>query len=539
MPPYVRPLIVSFSALGLATLFSYVTLAVTEPKGSADKEAPVAAVKPAGKPSADKATEPSEESEATRETRRRKIHLEACAKAEAGDPDAMLERAMTHLVGIGTPIDRNAAAKWLRLSAEKGNTQAQFSFGQACARGEIVAQDHVEAIRWFRLAAAKNNPDAELSLSHAYRDGVGVRADEKESHRWLRLSALHGHPVAQADYGLIIFEEDKPASHAESAEWLRKSADQGKPSAMFNLAIMYQRGLGVPKDRITALAWFMVSELDGDDKIREEVKKVLASVSPIDRRTALVQTKTLISQLKISPIYSEGSRTIDLANAFHRQFALALDGDADDQFKLATLFHEGVGTISDDVEAVIWCRTAAEQGHLFAIRTLATCLEIGAGLKPDLAEMASWLRRGAEKDDAECQFRLGVCYLEGKGVTKDPAQAEFWTKKAADQGHPIAQANMGSFILTADDKGRLPDAVKWFRKSAKQGHPKGMFKYGLMLFLGTGAAVDRVEGSAWMIACLPEADDELKQAVNDVIKVLKPDERKQAEAAAVEIQKTL
>jgi TPR repeat protein len=540
MRPYVRPLVVTFSAFALATLFSYAALALTEPNETPDREAPSAAVKPPSKPIADKATAASDETEAAREAGRRKIHLEACAKAEAGDPDAMLERAMTHLVGIGTPIDRAAAAKWLRLSAEKGNTQAQFSYGQACARGEIVAQDHAEAIRWFRLAAAKNNPDAELSLAQAYRDGVGVKADEDEALRWLKLSAVHGHPVAQADYALVLLEADKPETHAECAEWLRKSALQGKPSAMFNLAIMYQRGMGVPKDRITAYAWYMVAEIDGDEKIREEVSKVLADATPVARRKALAKSKTIIAQLDISPMFSQGSRSIDLANAFHAQFALAAKGRADDQYALATLFHEGVGTIKDPAEAAIWCRKAAEQGHVDAMRTLAVCLEDGDGVSEDLVEMARWYRKAAEKDDIQSQFKIGVCFKEGTGVEQDDRQAEIWTKKAADRGHPIAQANMGSFILFSKDESRHPEAAKWFKLSAKQGHPRGMYKYGMALFLGMGVKEDRTEGGAWLIACLARIeDDALGQAIQDAVEKLTPEERKQAEAAAREIEKTL
>lgn len=540
MPPYVRPLIVSFSALGLATLFSYVALAITEPEGASEKEAPVAAVKPSGKPSADKATEPSEDSEADREARRRKIYLEACAKAEAGDPDGMLERAMSHLVGIGTPIDRTAAAKWLRLSAEKGNTRAQFSYGQACARGEIVTQDHAEAIRWFRLAAAKNDADAELSLSQAYRDGLGVKADEGEALRWLKLSALHGHHVAQADYAFILLEADKPETYAECAEWLRKSALQGKPSAMFNLAILYQRGRGVPMNKITAYAWYMVAEIDGDEKIREEVGKVLANATPAERRKALAQSKTIISELNISPIFSQGSRSIELAKAFHARFALAVKGGAEDQYALATLFHEGVGTVKDPAEAGIWCRKAAEQGHVDAMRTLAICLENGDGMTEDLVAAARWYRKAAEKGDVQSQFKIGVFYKEGTGVEQDDLQAETWSKKAAERGHPIAQANLGSFILLSKDESRHPEAIKWFKLSAKQGHPKGMYKYGMALFLGMGVKEDRIEGGAWVIACLDRIDHEgLRQSIQDAIEKLTPEERKQAEAAAREIEKIL
>lgn len=540
MSTHLRPLIVTFSALGLATLFSYLAITLTEPPESKDSSVLADTVKTSGKPDSGPATEQTDDSEAAREARRRKIYLESCAKAEAGDPDGMLERAMSHLVGIGTPIDRTAAAKWLRLSAEKGNTRAQFSYGQACARGEIVTQDHAEAIRWFRLAAAKNDADAELSLSQAYRNGLGVKADEGEALRWLKLSALHGHPVAQADYAFILLEADKPETYAECAEWLRKSALQGKPSAMFNLAILYQRGKGVPKNKITAYAWYMVAEIDGDEKIREEVGKVLANATPAERRKALAQSKTIIGELKIAPMFSQGSRSIELANAFHAQFALAMKGDPDDQYALARLLHEGVGTVKDPAEAAIWCRKAAEQGHVDAMRTLAICLENGDGITEDLVEMARWYRKAAEKDDIQSQFKIGVFYKEGAGVEQDDQQAEAWTKKAAERGHPIAQANLGTFILLGKDETRHPEAIKWFKMSAKQGHPKGMFKYGMSLYFGTGVKEDRVEGGAWLIACLARIDDEtLRLAIKDAIDKLTPQERQQAEAAAREIEKTL
>ena len=67
-----------------------------------------------------------------------------------------------------------------------------------------------------------------------------------------------------------------------------------------------------------------------------------------------------------------------------------------------------------------------------------------------------------------------------------------------------------------------------------------MYKYGMALFLGMGIAVNRIEGAAWSIAALPNVDDDgLKQAIKDVIEKLTPEERTKAEAAAIEIEKTL
>ena len=265
MHSYVRPLVVCFSAFALASLFSYAAIALTEPTLQPKTKTESPDVKTSSKPTSTPATRKQEDAEVAHEAELQKLFHEASAKAAAGDTNAMFELAGGYLVGLGTPIDRAAAAKWLRLAAEKGHTQAQFSFGQALLRGEICPKDIPESIRWFRLAAEKKNADAELSLAQMYRDGIGVTADEKESLRWLKLSATHGHPVAQSDYAFAVLDENNPELCQESAEWFSKSALQGNAKAMFNLAIMYHRGIGVPKDRITAFAWYLVSEMDGSE----------------------------------------------------------------------------------------------------------------------------------------------------------------------------------------------------------------------------------------------------------------------------------
>jgi TPR repeat protein len=572
MRPYHRPLIVVFSSFALATLLSYAAVELTEPskepssgssakppairlnceveevvgialpdnwadKGDCGLRIVASSTPPRRSIPADRTPLSPEESKLLVQ---KTEFQEIVVKVEAGDAEAMFHRATGHLVGLGTPIDRPAGAKWLRLAAEKGHVQAQFSYGKVCLLGEIRPKDVKEAIRWFRLAAEKANPDAELSLAQAYANGEGVEADEKEALRWLKLSATHGHPIAQSDYAFAILDEDDPDLCGESAEWLRKSALQGKSSAMFNLAIMYQRGVGVPKDRITAFAWYMVSAMDGNEGIREEVAKVLANATASERRKAIDRTKGIIAKLNVAPMFSLGSHSIELTNQFHRQFELAQLGDAEDQFALARLYHEGIGTVKDPFEAAVWCRKAAEQGNIDAMRTLAICLENGDGVKEDFDEMAKWYRKAAEKDDPESQFKLGVCYREGTGVVKDEKQAVTWTKKAAEHGHPIAQANLGSFILSTIDEASLPEAIKWFKLSAKQGHTGGMYKYGMALYAGMGATADRIEGAAWLILCLPRiAKQDLKEHIKVTLDKLTPEERTKAEAAATEIKKTL
>jgi hypothetical protein len=57
--------------------------------------------------------------------------------------------------GEGVPQDHAEAAKWFRLAAEQGHSDAQCDLGEMYAEGHGVDQDYVQAHMWFNLAAAR------------------------------------------------------------------------------------------------------------------------------------------------------------------------------------------------------------------------------------------------------------------------------------------------------------------------------------------------------------------------------------------------
>ena len=56
-------------------------------------------------------------------------------------------------LGEGLPQDASAAARWYRMAAEQGNTDAQFFLGNAHLLGRGVPQDYANAFLWLDLAA--------------------------------------------------------------------------------------------------------------------------------------------------------------------------------------------------------------------------------------------------------------------------------------------------------------------------------------------------------------------------------------------------
>lgn len=67
------------------------------------------------------------------------------------------------------------------------------------------------------------------------------------------------------------------------------------------------------------------------------------------------------------------------------------------------------------------------------------CYERGTGVPKDPVQAALWYREAANQGHALAQLNLGVCYENGTGVSKDWTSAAEWYRKAADQGNENAK----------------------------------------------------------------------------------------------------
>ena len=95
----------------------------------------------------------------------------------------------------------------------------------------------------------------------------------------------------------------------------------------------------------------------------------------------------------------------DFATALREWTPLAKQGNADAQFNLGLMYHEGQGVPQDYKTAVKWYKLAAEQG------------------------------------DANAQTNLGNAYGRGQGVIQDNVYAHMWLNIAASSGDKGAVKN--------------------------------------------------------------------------------------------------
>ncbi|MEZ5773539.1 MAG: SEL1-like repeat protein [Hyphomicrobiaceae bacterium] len=72
------------------------------------------------------------------------------------------------------------------------------------------------------------------------------------------------------------------ADYAAAAGLFQKAASHGLGDSQFNLAVLYENGLGVERDDLEAYKWFSLAAASGDKEAlarRDEVKKRLSKAS--------------------------------------------------------------------------------------------------------------------------------------------------------------------------------------------------------------------------------------------------------------------
>ena len=119
----------------------------------------------------------------------------------------------------------------------------------------------------------------------------------------------------------------------------------------------------------------------------------------------------------------------------------AEQGDMEAQWKLGHWLYCSVKRQHEDpknealVEAAIWLRAAAEQGHPSAQSFLGQCYWLGHGVEMDCAEAIKWYRKGAEQGCGSSQMRLAQAYMYGwHGMEQDETESVKWYRKVV--GNP-------------------------------------------------------------------------------------------------------
>jgi cell division septation protein DedD len=145
----------------------------------------------------------------------------------------------------------------------------------AWSRGE-----YRKAVEEWRPAAIAGDADAQFNLGQAYKLGRGVPVDMGMAESWYRKAALQGQIEAEANYGLILFQNGK---RPDALPWLEKSVARGEPRSQLVLGTMLYNGDGVARDWPRAYALLVRSAAQGQPRA-SEVQAQMDQYIPVAER---------------------------------------------------------------------------------------------------------------------------------------------------------------------------------------------------------------------------------------------------------------
>ncbi|MGZ3308110.1 MAG: tetratricopeptide repeat protein, partial [Xanthobacteraceae bacterium] len=161
--------------------------------------------------------------------------------------------------GKGVPQDYAAAVSWYRKAADQDNAYAQNNLADMYREGNGVPEDYAAAVSWYRKAADGGDDRAQRLLGLMYESGKGVPQDPVIALHWFNLAAGQGRELEELIRDMFA-QKMTPAQIAEAQtltmNWYRRAADQGNSDAQFNLALIYDKGQGVPQNYTTSVSLY-------------------------------------------------------------------------------------------------------------------------------------------------------------------------------------------------------------------------------------------------------------------------------------------
>ncbi len=519
MRPYVRPLIVTFSALTLASLFSYAAILLTD----TPPKQPIDSVTDGLSPEAKAVL----------------VFMEAKAAAAGGDPEKQIALANFYLLGLGTEKNEAEVARLHRMAAERGHASGQYFYGADLTLGIGVRKDPVAGLAWIRKAAEQGNAEAEFHLHKSYAEGLHVAKDEAIARQWLLKAAEHDQADARVMLAEEILTSKDTARYKAVMTWVLPAAKSGHAKSCHVMSFVYHAGIGVKKDHVEGVAWRLVMLNADSEADASHYRDEYDSLTPAEQAAAEQRAKELCAGRAYKSAFAVDPKKLAAERQnFERTKQQAETGDVDAQYALSEMLEDGKGTKVDQETAVSWLRRAAEKGHAKSQYALGLHLRSGEGALPDPKEAYLWFRKAAEQGDEYAERAVAMCYRDGEGVKSDEAEGMKWLRSAAEHGQPQAQVEIGR-----EHFGDQPDlandaiAARWFRKSAEQLNNDGLFALGICYLQGRGVAKDKIEALAWMSLGGDRYRDGQRKIIDSIFAECTEDELRKANDRATILKK--
>ena len=183
------------------------------------------------------------------------VLLSAAGLAQSTSPDALYERGIDAITGVGASRNDMLGIDYFRRSSDLGYGPSQIALGYYYETGTILAREPAQALDLYRKAAQTGDPLAAWLAGRLYLLGGGVPRDRDAALKWLKISASQNNAYGAYYLGRLMADYD----YTKAPALYKIAADQGLPQAQYFYGKALKDARGVPLDRFNAFVWLTVA----------------------------------------------------------------------------------------------------------------------------------------------------------------------------------------------------------------------------------------------------------------------------------------
>ncbi len=259
----------------------------------------------------------------------------------------------------------------------------------------------------------QGDEEAPFTLAYAYFNGTAGTKDTKRAFALMEDLAITGNTRAMVELGRM-YEADGPNRNImRAANYYQQAISKGDINGKYHLGMLYYKEKFGQGDQALKHAIYA---------FREAAAKGHAP-----------------SMYQLATMYEKGvgfSKDMGQAVQLYRKSAHA--GYAPAQLQVGLFYENGILVPKNETLAAAWYTKAAEQGLPTAEYLLAGMYRQGLGIPRNLAQAQILYENAAKSGLVDAQYDLGVFYLL-KSEFQDYKKAEYWLQKAADQNDTQAR----------------------------------------------------------------------------------------------------
>lgn len=192
----------------------------------------------------------------------------------------------------------------------------------------------------------------------------------------------------------------------------------------------------------------------------------------------------------------------------------AENDNAQAQMVLGGMYEIGVGVARNDAKCAYWWQRAADNGHVNATKALGSMYFSGRGVPQSYEKAMSLYKQAAELGHPHAMKYVALGYRRGMGLPKDDEKSAYWADKAAQiEGADSAVVFLESYERAETEVRSDQEIFAESLKQAEKGNPRAFFYVGASYLSGIGTPQDYEKAMAWMRRA---AEQDLSAGLSDL-----------------------